>query len=391
MAWFEREFIAVPETGKHQLVYKWPDVNIRRYSRAIVNADQTALFVKAGQVLGVLGPGRHRIDADELPVLGALVDTLSGGNFYRAELYFVSTREFAGIKFGGRLADIADPVSEQIVTLRVFGEFALTIREAQQLIVSLAGSTDLHDPAGIESWSADLLLKAMKIAVTRGISHGDWPILGLSAHLPAIEHAVLHETNTALYEYGLRVPRLGNFDITLAPEDADRLKRLAKDVTYIRLAGDFRQYAAGEMALGAGHGLATGHGHDGGFLGAALGINALQHSNPPAPGQLPAAPASPWHQHRPGTAQPTPQAELPNGAQAGELPTGTGHGALPSPDPTGPVCTACATPNPIGANFCVNCGTRFAPTPPASCRDCGAELPATAKFCASCGSRTHQP
>ncbi|MGW1743877.1 SPFH domain-containing protein [Nocardia sp. NPDC001965] len=381
MAWFEREFIAVPETGKKQLVYKWPDVNIRRYSRAIVNADQTALFVKSGQVLGALGPGRHRIDADELPVLGALVDTLTGGNLYRAELYFVSTREFAGIKFGGRLADIADPVSEQIVTLRVFGEFALSVRDAGQLITSLAGSTDLHDPAGIESWSADLLLKAMKVAVTQGVSQGEWPVLGLSGLLPVIEQAVVRQTNTALYEYGLRIPRLGNFDITLAPEDADRLKRLAKDVTYIRLAGDFRQYAAGEMALGAGQGLASGHGHDGGgFLGAALGINALQQSGPAAAGYSPPAPGSPWQQHQQQPREARDPAALPPPAKPAEL----GPAAVDNP-----ICAACATVNPPGAKFCVECGNPFAPAAPPRCRECDAELLPTARFCASCGTRSH--
>ncbi|MEU1526994.1 SPFH domain-containing protein [Nocardia rhamnosiphila] len=377
MAWFEREFIAVPETGKKQLVYKWPDVNIRRYSRAIVNADQTALFVKSGQVLGTLGPGRHRIDADELPVLGALVDTLTGGNLYRAELYFVSTREFAGIKFGGRLADIADPISEQIVTLRVFGEFALSVRDARQLITSLAGSTDLHDPAGIESWSADLLLKAMKVAVTQGVSQGEWPVLGLSGLLPVIEQAVVQQTNTALYEYGLRIPRLGNFDITLAPEDADRLKRLAKDVTYIRLAGDFRQYAAGEMALGAGQGLASGHGHDGGFIGAALGINALQQQPGPAvAGNFPPPPSSPWQQHQQRREEPSATA-LPPTAKPAEL----------GPAAADPVCTACATVNPPGAKFCVECGNRFAPAEPARCHECDTEMLPTARFCASCGTR----
>lgn len=77
MAWFEREFVAVPDAHRNQLVYQWPDHNLRRFSRAIVAADQTALFVKTGQVIATLGPGRHRIDADELPVLGALVDTLT--------------------------------------------------------------------------------------------------------------------------------------------------------------------------------------------------------------------------------------------------------------------------------------------------------------------------
>lgn len=362
MAWFDREFIAVPDTAAGQLVYKWPDVNIRRYSRAIVNADQTALFVKSGQVVATMGPGRHRIDADELPVLGALVDTLSGGNFYRAELYFVSTREFPGLKFGGRLADIVDPVSEQVVTLRVFGEFALAVRDPGQLITDLAGTADLADPGALNSWCADLLLKSMKIAVTQGVSRGEWPVLGLSAHLPSIETAVLRQTNITLYEYGLRIVRMGNFDITLAPEDADRLKRLAKDVTYIKLAGDFRQYAAGELALGASQGFAHGGtGSDSGFLGAALGLNAItQHTSapPPAPVSQPMPPAPP----------PAEPAALPAPAAAAHQ-----------------TCPDCASDNPAAARFCMHCGHRLT-TAPRHCGNCGAELVAAAKFCGDCGS-----
>ncbi|MEV0360943.1 SPFH domain-containing protein [Nocardia sp. NPDC050697] len=335
MAWFAREFIAVPESRKNQLIYKWPDVTIRRYSRAIVNADELALFVRSGQVLATLGPGRHRIDAVELPVLGALLDGVSGGNLYRAELYFVAGREVTGLRFGGRLADVRDPVSEQVVTLRAFGEFALAVRDPAVLITALTGTADLTDPAAVTSWAGDLLLKSMKVAVARGVSGGAWPVLGLSERLGPIEAAVLRETNLALYEYGLRIPRMGNFDITLAPEDSERLKRLAKDITYIRLAGDFQRYAAGELALGAGQGLAHGGGGEGGLLGAALGLAALQ--------QPRAAPAS------------------------------------------GPVCGGCGAASQVGARFCAACGERLAAAP-RHCPSCGTDTAPGARFCAACGA-----
>ncbi|WP_063001795.1 SPFH domain-containing protein [Nocardia mikamii] len=397
MAWFEREFIAVPDGRKDQLVYKWPDLNIRRYSRTIVNADQIALFVKSGRVVATMGPGRHRVDADELPVLGALVDSVTGNNFYRAELYFVSTREFAGVRFGGRLDDIVDPASEQIVTLRVFGEFALAVRDPAQLITSLVGTTDLTDPAGIQAWCADLLLKSMKMTVSHGISQGDWQVLGLSAQLQSIESAVVRQTNLTLYEYGMRISRMGNFDITLAPEDAERLKRLAKDVTYIRLAGDFQRYAAGEMALGAGQGMAHGHGGgEGGFLGAALGLNAIAGMGQPstvpwAAQQSPPPPTSPFGRpaDRPAL-QPPP---APESNTSASLPPTTTAGADASATPGGDdataseqvTCASCATGNPRAARFCMHCGTRLA-APPRHCAECGAELPPTARFCGACGT-----
>ena len=56
MALLGREFIAVPDDRKHQIVFKWPDHNIRKYTRAIVNADEMAMFVNTGQVVGHHGP-----------------------------------------------------------------------------------------------------------------------------------------------------------------------------------------------------------------------------------------------------------------------------------------------------------------------------------------------
>ena len=134
MALLGREFIAVPDDRKSQIVFKWPDVNIRRFTRAIVNADELAMFVHTGQVVQTMGPGRHQIDANELPGLGVVIDHVTGGNAYRAELYFVGTREYTGFKFGGRVDDVQDPRTGLVVTLRVFGDYALRVADPVRLV-----------------------------------------------------------------------------------------------------------------------------------------------------------------------------------------------------------------------------------------------------------------
>src|SRR5215472_11135974 len=83
-----REFIAAPDSAKGQIVYKWPDINIRKFTRAIVEPDATAVFMSQGQVMGVLLPGQHTLDAKELPFLGMFVDWASAGNAFRAEIFF---------------------------------------------------------------------------------------------------------------------------------------------------------------------------------------------------------------------------------------------------------------------------------------------------------------
>jgi membrane protease subunit (stomatin/prohibitin family) len=284
MALLGREFIAAPDDKKGQIVYKWPDVSIRRASKAIVNADELALFVNTGKVVATMGPGRHEIDADEIRGLGILIDAATAGRAYRAELYFVRTREFTGSTFGGRIDDVQDPQTGLIVTLRVFGDYALRVIDPVALITNLLGTVDVENNESISGWVSDQLLKVMRTNITTQIVRNGWPILGLSVYTPEIEQAVIANGNEQLAAYGVMITRMGNFDVNLAPEDSEQLKRLAKDTSYSRLAGSFNQYAAGELALGAGEGMAQGGEAVGGaFLGVGMGMGGVAAGQPTAP------------------------------------------------------------------------------------------------------------
>src|SRR5437764_3881304 len=192
MGLFSREFIAVPDNAKGQLVFKWPDYNLRRYSRAIVDVDEMALFLNKGQVVGTIAPGQHQIDADELPFLGIFIDHATGDNAYRAELYFVGTREYPGQPFGGRVDDVKDPQTGTIVTLRVFGEYSIKVTDPVALVTNLTGTVDVTNNDSITNWVGNQLLKVMRTEVTRQILGNGWPVLSLSAYTPDIEQTVIN-------------------------------------------------------------------------------------------------------------------------------------------------------------------------------------------------------
>jgi membrane protease subunit (stomatin/prohibitin family) len=380
VALFGAEFIAVPDSAKGQIVFKWPDISIRRFTRAIVNADEVALFVNTGKVAAIMPPGRHQVDADELPGLGVLIDMATGGRAYRAELYFVGTREFTGFTFGGRIDDVQDPQTGLIVTLRVFGDYALRITDPVQLITNLLSTVDVTNNDLISRWVSDQLLKVMRTDITRQIVRNGWPILGLSAYTPEIEETVISRGNEQLAAYGVAISRMGNFDVNLSPDDSAQLKTLAKDTSYSRLAGGFNQYAAGEMALGAGAGMAQGGGAvSGAFLAAGLGAGGqLAAPYPPA-----APPPAGFAGGAPGGyLGPPPRDGGPGAPGAPGAPAGPGAPQLAA---AGVACASCGHDNPAGARFCMGCGQPVAAAP-AHCTGCGAELAAGARFCPSCGT-----
>ena len=390
MALLGREFIAVPDDRKGQIVFKWPDITIRRYTRAIVNADEMAMFVNTGQVVQTLGPGRHQIDANELPGLGAVIDHVSGGNAYRAELYFVGTREYTGFKFGGRVDNVQDARTGLVVTLRVFGDYALRVADPVRLVTNLTATVDVTDNERIAGWVSDQLLKVLRTHVTTQITRNGWPILGLMAYSAEIEQNTIDAGNGQLAAYGVQLTRMGNFDINLSPEDEQQLKQLLKDTAYSQLAGGFQKYAAGEMALGAGQGLSKGGaGTEGAFLGAGFGLasafgaqqaQAMQAQQAEDAQRAAAQYGVPYG---PGGPQ---QGDAPQVARRGSPGSASTADAPAQQAAAGVVCASCQASNPAGAKFCMSCGQGLAPAV-MHCTECGTELPGGARFCANCGSR----
>jgi membrane protease subunit (stomatin/prohibitin family) len=378
-----REFIAAPDNAKGQIVYKWPDINIRKFSRAIVEPDAVAVFMSQGQVMGVLLPGQHTLDAKELPFLGMFVDWATGGNAFRAEIYFVGTREFPNNRFGGRLDEVQDPVSGLIVTLRTFGEYSLRVNDPNKLILNLVGTVNVTDNQAITTWVTQQLLKVTRTTVTTQLMSGAWPILGLSMHSPEIEAQSLEAANRELDTYGITLTRLGNVDINLDDDDNARLKKLAGDTAYSRLAGGFLQAAQAEALQGAGEGMAKGgEGVGPMFMGVGMGMagNMMQAPGqapyPPPPGVGFAGGQQGYGQQAAPQQAPPPQAAAPAAAPAEAAPA-----------PAMMACSNCQSPVAVGAKFCAECGT---PTSK-HCTNCNASLSPTAKFCAECGTPSAPP
>ncbi len=210
--------------------------------------------------MGTLGPGQHSLDAKELPFLGLFVDWATGSNAFKAEIFFVGAREFPNLRFGGRLDEVQDPQTGLIVTMRSFGEYALRVVEPTRLITNLVGTVDVTNNSAVTDWVTQQLLKATRTTVTTQLMSGTWQILGLSMHSPEIEVGAMEGANRELADYGIAITRLGNLDINLDDEDNKRLKKLAGDTAYSRLAGGYLQAAQAEMMQGAGQGLAQGGG-----------------------------------------------------------------------------------------------------------------------------------
>jgi membrane protease subunit (stomatin/prohibitin family) len=261
----QRQFIARPDDSKSAIIYKWPDSNIRLLTQLTVQPDETALFIKSGQVVGTLGAGVHNLDGADIPFIGGLIDAATGGNYLISELYFVSTRQFPSLPFGGLIDNVLDPTTKLAIALRVFGEYAIKVENAQNLILNLVGTQSLESNDQLTDWFKQLLMKVLKETVSDMITNQNKPVLGISSQTSAIEAIVLDKVKAQIAEYGVVISKLGNFTITIKEEDEAMLKQMTRDFAYSQ------NMAAADAAvkLGMAEGLKSSN-NGGGIAGQAV-------------------------------------------------------------------------------------------------------------------------
>jgi membrane protease subunit (stomatin/prohibitin family) len=346
--------IARPDAAKGFVVWKHPDPTVPWKSQLTVESDERAVFFRDGKVVATLPPGRHTLDSSNLPFLSDLVDKFTGGNVFITEVFFVSVREFTGVKFGGRIGHVEDPKSGVPVETMVHGEFSYRVTKPDQLITGLVGM-GLAQSFEVGSWMKEQVLKVIRDRIAELVVKNKWPLLDVTsgAYTEEVEKDVLSGLGTHVASYGLEIVRLGNFAVAIDDDDAGNLKRLYTDAAQLRMVGGvdaYQKYAAGKAMIGAGEGMAKGGDGGGGAAlgGAGLGVGFGMAQMMMQPGRA-AAPAA--------------EGALPAGTLAA-APSGSAGGA-PGAAPAGAAAAG-------GAKFCASCGAAFA---------------ADARFCASCGAK----
>ncbi|RKG66197.1 SPFH domain-containing protein [Corallococcus sp. CA054B] len=270
----QRNFIARADSAKGEIVYKYPEKNVRMKTQLTVDADEVALFVKDGKVEGKLGPGRHTLDTNNIPFLSRLLEGFTGGNMFMAEIFFVSNREHTGVKFGGPIGDVRDPETGLGIGTMVYGDFSIRVTEPEKLVVGLVGMGRASNEEFL-GWFKGQVLKVTRDRTAELLVKKKWPLLDVTsgAYVEEMEQEILAGLKPHVDSYGLTIVRMGNFVVSIKPEDEVTLKKLSKDVAYSRLAGGFQQYAQGQAMLGASEGMAKGGGgSDGAMQGMGMGM-----------------------------------------------------------------------------------------------------------------------
>jgi membrane protease subunit (stomatin/prohibitin family) len=292
------EFIDIIEwldDSRDTIVWRFPryDNEIKMGAQLVVRESQTAVFINEGQVADAFTPGTYTLETKNLPILSTLKGWKYGFNSpFKAEVYFVNTRQFTDLKWGTQNPVIVRDTEFGMVRLRAFGAYALRVTDATKFLKELVGTDPQFRTEEVQEYLRQMIVGKLGTALaTAGV-----PMLDLAAQQQVIGQRIGGILSEDLAAVGLTIPTFIIENISVPPEVEAALDKR----TQMGVVGDLDQYtkfqtanAIEDAAKNPGGGGAEGIGLG---MGMAVGQQMARQLNPqqPAPASAPAAgPAGP--------------------------------------------------------------------------------------------------
>jgi len=263
------DVIEYMDESRQEIVHRFPERgsgDFRIGSQLIVRESKTAVFFRDGKALDVFGPGRHTITTANIPLLVDLVGkAFSGETPFKAEVYFVTTRELLDMKWGTpEPITIRDAVL-RMARLRAFGTYAVQIADAQLFVNKIVGTQSLTRTSDVEKFLRSIIITKL----TDLLGEMERSILDIPAMMEELAAGVRAKAADDFAARGIDLTSVYIESISPTEETAKAIDEAAA----MGAIGDMTAYMQFQAAR-AMRDAAQQQGEAGGLTGAGVGLGA---------------------------------------------------------------------------------------------------------------------
>jgi membrane protease subunit (stomatin/prohibitin family) len=290
------EVIEWTDDSRDTLVWRFPvySKEIKNGAQLTVRESQLAVFVSEGEVADIFAPGRYVLTTQNIPILTTLKSWKYGFNSpFKAEVYFVNTRQFTDQKWGTSNAISLRDSEYGEVDIRAFGAYAYRVPDAdhaRRFMREIVG-TDSHFT--VDEVNGQLRTQLVA-SFTDAVGESKLAFLDMAANLDELSAAVRERISKDFEEYGLALTKFIIQNVSV-PEEIQEIRRQRMKMKMLGVGNYGQMMAADAMleaaknpggsagiGLGAGAGFAMGHQMMGAF-----GQQQQQQAAPAGPPPLP--------------------------------------------------------------------------------------------------------
>lgn len=254
---------------------------IKYGAQLVVRESQAGVFFYNGKAVHVFLPGRHTLKTANIPILNKIMGIPWGVESpLRAEVYLVSTKIFAGLKWGTRQPVAFKDTELGLIRLRAYGLFNIQIVQPLLFINSLVGTMGSFSASSLEDYLGKVIVSRFNDYLGE---HMD-TILNLPSRYEAWSAGLAQRLEADFRHFGLALRQLYINAISPPPE----VQKAMDDRTALGMFNDMNKLMqlkaaqamekAAAQQGGAGESLGLGLG----FMMPSLMAQAMHHDAPAA-------------------------------------------------------------------------------------------------------------
>lgn len=244
------DIIEWTDDSRDTLSFRWPDDDkeIKNGAQLIVRESQEAQFVYLGKFGDTFGPGKHSLVTENIPLLSTLAGWKYGFNTpFKADVYYLNTRLFTGIKWGTSNPVMMRDKDFGIVRARAFGTFDFRIVDSKVFLKEVAGS-DQH--FRLDEFQ-DTMRSRIVSLFSEAIAKANIPVLDLASRYSEVGAALLPLLNEATVpKYGIEFASFILENVSVPPDVEAAIDKRSS----MAAVGNLNDYVKFQMAQGLEHG-----------------------------------------------------------------------------------------------------------------------------------------
>lgn len=327
-----------PVTG--EVLHRYPadgSAEIKMGAVCVVQEAQQAVFFTNGQAGDVLGPGRHTLSTENMPILTSLLSLPYGfKSTFRCAVYFVNTRVFTELRWGTRNPVTFRDKDLGLVRLRGYGLYTIRLQHPTKFLKELVGARATMNTTELGDYLGDVIVSRLNDLLGETFTS----LLDLPRGYNELAAQAKRAIEPDFARYGLEL--VDFFVNSVTPPD--EVQKVIDERSGLGAVGNLDDFVKFEAARAMGQ---SGSGVTGAAAQAGLGIGAAAGVAAALPGMMAAGLKS------------------------------------AAPAPGAAVCPTCHASVLPAARFCSSCGTGVAAR---SCAQCGVSAAPGTKFCSQCGT-----
>ena len=224
------------EGDNDTIIWKHENEDFNWGSQLIVHESQEAIFFMNGQALDSLGPGKHTLETENLPLLSKIINIPTDGESqFHCEIYFVNKVEHLAIKWGtDSKIQFMEPNYNFPISIGANGEMSITISDARKLLIKLVGTESYLTKERLISYFRSFLVVHLKPYLSKYIRENKINIFEIDEKIDTISNDVKELLIKDFLEYGIDLKQF--FITNIVKPDGDEQFEKFKDLY-------FRKYA----------------------------------------------------------------------------------------------------------------------------------------------------